>query len=808
MSDFSAAPPARLFTAFGTVLYVDAASGQLRHGEATTSPVNTFFVPYQGTAGPCRQGQFIHDTGASRQPIVLLPDGHLSASQSSDNTEQDAPVSLELIPLERGLIGLRANNHFLSAIPDGRIMLSGPKCSTWELFLASEGWCTEPAHTSEQPLSDTTGANFDQKRIKDYIVHPTLRVRAATKPKAKKVLIYGYPKWSHGRVYYDLCVHLQRRGYIVDILDWQVNHADYIKQIIPYYDLFMTACDGVRTLVDSYGVPYEKIIVVSHHEFDIRMLIEQKGIEVFGRFANFGVVSESLYSASLVLGVQRAPMVAPLGINYSEFYGEISEQLETVGYAGSMSVKTYGVEWKRGALAEGTAREAGLAFKVAGWTGDQISFHDMPDFYRTVDALLITSISEGAGLPAMEGAAAGRLVIGTPVGHFPQKAYEGGGIIAPIEPEKFKAFATAKLQYYKKHPAGYVAKCRSTQETARKFDWQYSIGDWIELIESAAGCSGAECNQGTMRAPFQTDHLERDYPQNIQTTYEIPSMVPADDRSSSKTVNGADQTKGETAVAGDKRTPHPEPMLQQIHLINLDRSTARLATFLERNAHLNDIVRVPAVDGAVVDKRQLVSEGLITETLGYTPGSLGCALSHVRLWQKAVSENRVVTIFEDDAVCSINFLEESARIRSMMSDEWDIIHWGGTFHPLFMWLDFGFAKAKMQFYDRSFETDRAGFQSTKYSPSPIRIAHSFGLQAYSVSPKGARILLEYCLPLRNRIIPFPGTEVRLNDTGIDCPMCGAYGLMQAFVCIPPLVIHDDEQTSNRIEIDQRTSERV
>ena len=100
----------------------------------------------------------------------------------------------------------------------------------------------------------------------------------------------------------------------------------------------------------------------------------------------------------------------------------------------------------------------------------------MPDFYRTVDAVLISSISEGAGLPVMEAAAAGRLVIGTPVGHFPLKAYQGGGIIAPIEAEKFKEFAVATLRYYKENPAAYVEKCRSIQEAARKFDWEYSIG--------------------------------------------------------------------------------------------------------------------------------------------------------------------------------------------------------------------------------------------------------------------------------------------------------------------------------------------
>ena len=176
-------------------------------------------------------------------------------------------------------------------------------------------------------------------------------------------------------------------------------------------------------------------------------------------------------------------MVASLGINYSEFHAEIPERLSTVGYASSMSLKTYGVELKRGWLAEEAARDAGLAFKVAGSTGNQTSFHDMPDFYKSVDAVVISSISEAAALPVMEAAAAGRLVIGTPVGHFPMKAYQGGEILAPIEPEKFKAFTTATLEYYMSNPAAYFDKCHMIQKAALKFDWEYSIAEWIELIE-------------------------------------------------------------------------------------------------------------------------------------------------------------------------------------------------------------------------------------------------------------------------------------------------------------------------------------
>src|SRR4029077_16795746 len=109
----------------------------------------------------------------------------------------------------------------------------------------------------------------------------------------------------------------------------------------------------------------------------------------------------------------------------AEFHMEIPSRLETVGYASSMSTKTYGIEWKRGDLAQAAAREAGLAFQGAGSIGSQRSFHNMPGFYRTVDTVRDGHISEANAFPVMEAAAAGRLVIGTPVGNFPRNAYEG-----------------------------------------------------------------------------------------------------------------------------------------------------------------------------------------------------------------------------------------------------------------------------------------------------------------------------------------------------------------------------------------------
>ena len=254
-------------------------------------------------------------------------------------------------------------------------------------------------------------------------------------------------------------------------------------------------------------------------------------------------------------------------------------------------------------------------------------------------------------------------------------------------------------------------------------------------------------------------------------------------------------------ISAEASSGHSHGMLPQIHVINLDRSADRFATFNCRNSHLASVLRFPAVDGALVDREELMRNGVISEDCPYSSGALGCALSHVALWKKAVNEELTLTIFEDDVVCSLHFAEETARLFSTLPEDWDLIKWGANLYQRFSWVDFGFSKAELHFYDSGYGDDLLAFQRSRFSSSAIRLAHSFGNIAYSLSPKGAHKLLDYCLPLRKRLIEFPGVGVVTNDLHIDIAMCGAFPSMQAFICIPPLVIHDDKQLSDREQRD-------
>jgi GR25 family glycosyltransferase involved in LPS biosynthesis len=245
-----------------------------------------------------------------------------------------------------------------------------------------------------------------------------------------------------------------------------------------------------------------------------------------------------------------------------------------------------------------------------------------------------------------------------------------------------------------------------------------------------------------------------------------------------------------------------------IHLINLDRSTERLRRFRERNGHLTGVIRVPAVDGSTLVRVDLENSGYITGDLPYYgAGSLGCALSHMRLWETAVTQDQPITIFEDAVAVSYQFEKAAADILANLPTDWDIVLWGCSLNPLYAWVDLGISKTRLSGYGPKRYGGADGiqkFQNEEFHGGPVRLLHAFGAFGYSISASGARAALKYCRPLRNRMILFPQADVRTPDQGIDVALCGLYPSVRAFICFPPLIIRDDE-VSVRKEINRKAS---
>jgi GR25 family glycosyltransferase involved in LPS biosynthesis len=248
------------------------------------------------------------------------------------------------------------------------------------------------------------------------------------------------------------------------------------------------------------------------------------------------------------------------------------------------------------------------------------------------------------------------------------------------------------------------------------------------------------------------------------------------------------------AVAADVeigKTPAPASAgdnVARIHLINLDRSPDRLAEFKSRNRHLRNVARFPAVDGSQLHRDELVRRGIIEPDLGYTAGALGNTLSHLALWDLALQTGEPVTLCEDDAVFHGTFEQKSADLLNTLPPQWHIVLWGYNFDSPVI-VEWGETNSCTLTFDQD-EIRRclARFAELALQPALYKLAEGCGIVCYTISPAGAQILKNFCLPLRNMLIRFEGLNRTVPNFALDVMMNGIFRRMSAYACFPPLVV--------------------
>lgn len=306
---------------------------------------------------------------------------------------------------------------------------------------------------------------------------------SSTRLASVKIAIFGPTDWCIGEIWRNVapCVG-------ADIIDWSVSHP---RDLFAGYDRVITQAGEAAKTLRSYDVPREKILVTGNAASDVIGFLRIEGNEHIREYAGYAVVSDTLAAQSLAIGITRMPSILRHGIDCRRYASPIPDRLRTVGYAAVWSrTNDHGVEIKRGRLAKEIAGKARLGFRSAANPAEGGAEYyqaritpgeKMPDFYRSVDAVIMPSLEEGGGMPMMEGAAAGRLTIGTPVGEFPRLACEGMGILAPLGERDFVDFAVGVLGRYAYDDASFREKCRSIQASAWGRDWSNVIQDWIDF---------------------------------------------------------------------------------------------------------------------------------------------------------------------------------------------------------------------------------------------------------------------------------------------------------------------------------------
>lgn len=244
----------------------------------------------------------------------------------------------------------------------------------------------------------------------------------------------------------------------------------------------------------------------------------------------------------------------------------------------------------------------------------------------------------------------------------------------------------------------------------------------------------------------------------------------------------------------------------KIHVINLDRSADRLCEFQRRNGHLPAIQRFSAIDGATIDRHALMAARTIAPGLKYTNGAIGCALSHLHFWESAADGAEAITICEDDATFHHGFLEHAPRLIANLPEDWDLVLWGWNFDSILLFdLLPGVSQCLGVFDQAKLRGAVDQYQRLPLTPALFRLVRAFGTVCYTLSPSGARKLLDRCLPIGPFTIPFPMVNPEFPNNGIDIAMNREYEAVNAYVSLPPLVVTTNDHALSTVRAGSRAA---
>lgn len=239
----------------------------------------------------------------------------------------------------------------------------------------------------------------------------------------------------------------------------------------------------------------------------------------------------------------------------------------------------------------------------------------------------------------------------------------------------------------------------------------------------------------------------------------------------------------------------------EVFVISLERSANRRDTFdMYNSKYIKKYTYHTAVDGKSLDVNNLDNKIFAKGSLNYSKGAIGCALSHLQLWEKCIDLDKPIIIMEDDAIVSKNFTNHVNNIMNcMLPKDWDIVQLTYNCDSILSYKNTNFEQCNCIFNKTKItKTDISTFINSKINTTIVKLIHCFGASAYMISPKGAKILKSSCFPLNNKIINMPFLN-NISCHTIDCMMNSVYKDISAHVCVIPFVItphiSDDYETT-------------
>jgi hypothetical protein len=299
----------------------------------------------------------------------------------------------------------------------------------------------------------------------------------------KRVIFFIEQSWAYGVIHTELVSYLREYDIEASFLHWGKAYTlQEVQELADQVDWFVSSPYGLDVLQTNYQIQPEQCIAVCHsledaQFLDTRMTMAAEFLQRVGKIA--GVSQWACDRMLEILNTDKQVYLSTVGINYNKFKAVPRNRLDSLGYAGAYRFE-HNEYIKRTHLVEQVALQTGLPLKIA--VHYHHTFVTMPGFYPTVGAVLISSTHEGAGLPLLEAAAGGCLVVSTPVGHW-DRVGSKGAVEVSVDETKYVEQAVEIINFYKNNPREYVNRCEQIQEHAKGYDWKYHVGSWVSLLK-------------------------------------------------------------------------------------------------------------------------------------------------------------------------------------------------------------------------------------------------------------------------------------------------------------------------------------
>ena len=115
--------------------------------------------------------------------------------------------------------------------------------------------------------------------------------------------------------------------------------------------------------------------------------------------------------------------------------------------------------------------------------------------------------------------------------------------------------------------------------------------------------------------------------------------------------------------------------IDKIYVINLKKNQDRLEKFMENAKKANiEVERFDAVYGQELSKDHPDILKYFVKDHGLISGQIGCALSHIKIWEDAINNNyNNIIVFEDDAIIPEDFWDKFNKAYNELPNNWDML---------------------------------------------------------------------------------------------------------------------------------------